>query len=361
MLETLDDFENQYRAIDEACNIDLVHTGLLASDDSQQTVEELSAEIDIQAAFDEIRFLKSHLVRLWSVESVLQQLQLDKTIETVATAKESARLDCSLLETKKSLRAVKRARADADKQLPNLVQDVVSGLRVRDVTAGHIRQHLHKRRATVRAREVQSAISQRDLPVIEDMVDHIDEVDSKICGDLIRLLREEKASASKNASQSRARVEELRRDVENLEAAVTVRDERMMELQSRITTVDSIVENAPSIRNDILLERRLASTLRAVSGVAVREVRGGGLSLSINAGMFARLPRQIPRNYMTHSLDIEFGCDSNNKSDISEVYDVMLNPRDVSLNLRNSKFEWATRVTLSALRIFMEQKYQSSI
>lgn len=363
MGDTTLEIADQRQALEDAYALELVHASFLVADDSQKSVDTLSADVDIQAGFDEIRQLKTQLVAVRSLELFLQQIRLDNTIETVATAKESASEDFSLREAKESLRSVKKVRVETDKRLPDVVQDIVTNLRRRDAVAGQIRRHIRQQRAAERAREVQHALETRDLNAIERLVDHIDEVDRPSCVDMIHLVREEKKAANKDATQIRAQVEAERRDVEELEETVNIRDEHMRDLNRRIAAVDSVIECAPELRHTISLERRLGMALHALTGITVWDVHEGGLSLAVDAHIFSNIMRKKAQGHSSHTLTFKFTAPNNcsTTEDCSEVSDVFLDSRDEDLSISSdvcgSPFLWAARDLLSTLRIYTEQKY----
>lgn len=356
------ELDKQRRALEKATDLDLFYTSFLQSDDSRQSIDDLSAHVDIESAFDELRQLKTQHVALSTGRLFMQEVLKNQPIETVATAKDAAMAEASLRENKEKVRAIKSKRSATEKRLPDLIGELVECERLRQMRASKIRRRMLKEQAAVRSSEVFEAIQNRDIDTIESLVSHIDEVDENSCQTIIQFLRAEEGEVHRHGTSSRSRVDAFRKEVEEDMYLVEGLERRANELQSKLQVINSSVQNAQAIRADITLQEQSALVLHSLIGVHVREVRTDGLSIAIKAMLFVPECTSVDRSRTTHLLDFEFKHGSDGDAhDGTQLYDVMLQPSDVSVrDLGDVTFPLAVQTVVKRLGDFMREKHASA-
>lgn len=356
------DIESQREALSRATDFDLFLSSFLPADESHQSIDEVSADVDIQSAFDELRYLKQESVALTTARLVMTQILTNQPIEKVTTAKDVVLAEASLREGKEKLRVIKKKRNEADKRLPDLIEEVSQCVQQRDLRAAEVRRNILKEQAAVRSQQVREALERHDIDAIESLISHIDEVDISSCNEMLDFLRKEKAVANRDGTSCRTRVDTLLKEVEDDREIVQDKEDRASELESRIQSIDASIAPASAIRSEIALHEQLVFVLSSLGGLKIREIRRGGLSIAINAMLFVPNCSTIDRSRTTHFLDFEYGnSDGGENQEDTDLFDVMLQPADVSVkDLRNSDLRLVVQIVIRRLRDFMMDKHLPS-
>lgn len=331
---------------------------------------EYSADDEIQAAFDEIRYLKHQLISARSHHTFLQHI-LDDTALSAAGASEVGRVEVQLSDSKAALARVKTARRSADRALRGRTRDLVAANARRDETLGHMRQNVEY----ARSHEHQVYLLRGDngedgeYEVDEEYIaKYIAELNLNACTTLLRRL-----------DTARARMESEVRAWDNrvgeISSKVRAEQDECKEAEAKLQKLSTSTgpRHLAEDRKRVLREMLLGRVLTCLSGVEVSDIREDGLSLGVDAqaivpGQRAALP--------THVLDVVL---NDNDGDIDptdpsytttttrrdnanlndkgpRVVDAGVEPCDVDIDVRDSSLVWAARDVLSELKKVVAQR-----
>lgn len=290
--------------------------------------ESLHIDLQIQSAVEELRRLKAEYIEVRTQELFVKTLLTAKSLDDLPTSQETGRAEVALQEKKRELRKIKAERAKAESELTETVEQL--GHTVQEFNRGRDEAKLRLRQARIASRSahVRKLIQSRDVTQIESLVDHIDELDASCCQDIINILREERALVERQAIEESSAVENLRREVEELESDVQDLGIESNRLEQIITAEDSRNPKLAKLRHECMLQKELEKMLSSLTGVRVSEIHENGISFFFNANALLPSNGGTERNDVTHTIKIELLEDRGGESNVSSV---SISPEDISV------------------------------
>lgn len=292
--------------------------------------DDIPIDYEIQATLDHLKRLKFQNIGLRTKELFLQKV-LDSTSvdNTFPTTQELAKLELSLGREKTKLRSIKAERADSEKRLEEAATNVSDAIAERDSARSEIETVIRNAKAASQLEDVKKALESGQDDALERLIGEIDQLDAACCEHIVTALRKQKEELEREANEQSRRSDNLREEVEALEAQVSHMERESEALQAQISKNDKQDEDSEKLRSEWKLQGELAELLSALVGVRIVSDRDNGMTVEINDSVFAMpLPGSTRQSQPTHTLDIEFGINSVGETIIAHM---RLSPSDVDV------------------------------
>lgn len=366
-MDDVPDIATQQEVYEVLLDSDFYYKTFLPRDDTHNPPpEELSADREILAYFEDIRRLKSQLNSLKSYSNFASQIKTKKPVDQLSTPKEAAVADSVLGKEKQVLRSIKRERADADSRLPATVEELFITARKQDFQLARLRHQLLASKAAIHAKEVDAAIAAGNIRALENLVDVIDEVDEESCGKIISFMRKITTLDESDSSQHRTKIGAFRTQLRKRRASLEQRRKKKDALERRIKDLALTIPGVLQAHTESAMDDSLVKVLSAFGGMRVKSMHENGILFSINATIFGSGNEQNrlgdDRFKTTHMLDIVFDPEETSNSVVARglrVREIVLDSSDVPVSdLNQVPLKWAVREVNSRLFELIESNVE---
>lgn len=317
--------DKQTAALRNISDVDLSYQSIL--DDHEDSKDLPPVDVQIAAAFQELRQLKAQHLEMRTRELFLNRILDAKSFDELAPMEETGRLEVEVNHEKTTLRQIKKARSESEKSVANAAIKLEKNLHHSETEKKKVASLLQKAKYSIRSKSVDAILAERDINKIESLVPDIDELDTHCCDKIIQFLREEKNVLRKEAHNRSEDVDNMRVAVEQLQADVDKLELERNRLQNEISKNDQKDPNFSHLRHECMLQEQLESVMASLTGLRVAATHNDGISFEINASVLLPDHETIDRD-LTYELNVKF--DEENLG-ITKIVALTLRPQDVQV------------------------------
>lgn len=324
--------DENFQLLSKDDELEFGYKSMVLSSESEENGENSSIPMDmqIQAVQEQLAKVKHNERNLLTYELFLQRVLESKTLEdALPTSAELAQNDVLLAQEKVKLRAIKAARAEAEKDLAEAAKKLGESSSARNRVRSEFKDEVERAKAAVKVEVVKNVLKSGDKAEMEKLVANIDSYDANACELILRELAIQKSQCEKEAKEQANKTEEIELRAKTLEKEVSELEQSTKAMQATISENDKENSSHAAMRHECAMQEQLTEMLAALTGVRVSEVRSNGLTFMLNANVFTGKRESPPQSSHTHTLEVEFGSNEIGETVIAFMH---LDPPDAEVS-----------------------------